>query len=66
MVYFKTSIFVQVMNMNPPELVDAVMDPMMMAMGTMLGKGFLEPCKNITQMGSSQLCGITASKKEYF
>ena len=24
--------------MNPPELVDAIMDPMMMAMGTMLGK----------------------------
>ena len=23
--------------MNPPELVDAIMDPMMMAMGTMLG-----------------------------
>ena len=23
--------------MNPPELVDAIMDPMMMAMGSMLG-----------------------------
>ncbi len=25
------------MSMNPPELVDAIMDPMMMAMGSMLG-----------------------------
>ena len=26
----------RVMNMDPPELADALMDPMMMAMGTML------------------------------
>ena len=32
-------IMIKVMNMDPPELVDALMDPMMMAMGGALGKG---------------------------
>ena len=31
-------IMMKVMNMDPPELVDALMDPMMMAMGGALGK----------------------------